>query len=125
MLISLPCGVPQRPEDSGMGSSLALSIMTATKELERIVVDQHERDGDVVMAHLPVADVPPVPTSGSTVPGMTTWLRPKTKRRNMVQEDDDETTTQDDTAMTSDGETDDDRSDYATGRRLHDDDAGR
>ena len=43
----------------------------------------------------------------------------------MVQEDDNETTTQDDTAMTPDGETDDNRSDYPTGRWLHDDDAGR
>ena len=62
-----------------MGSSLALSIMTATKELKRIIVDQLKMDGDVVMAHVPVADVPPVPTSGSTLPWMMTWLRPKTK----------------------------------------------
>jgi hypothetical protein len=46
-----------------MGPRLALSIMTATKELERIVADQHEKDGDVVMADVTVADVPPVPTS--------------------------------------------------------------
>lgn len=46
-----------------MGPRLALSIMTATKELERIVADQHEKDGDVVMADVTVADAPPAPTS--------------------------------------------------------------
>ena len=78
---------PEGQKILDMGSSLALSIMTATKELERIVADQHERDGGVVISDVPVADVPPFPHPAP---------------------DDDATMTQDDMATTPAGETDDD-----------------
>ncbi|KAF8183373.1 hypothetical protein BJ912DRAFT_853637 [Pholiota molesta] len=72
-----------------MGARLAYSIEAATKELERIVADQQERDGDVVMSDAtsaaPAAAMPTPHASSLAMPVLTaSWVVVKGEDWEMV-----------------------------------------